>query len=137
RWREAEEVQRYLARVGAILEAQMDVREALAAVASASVPFMCDRCLIDLVEGSGSLERIVCHPYDAEANGWSLDELPKAGGQSGTAKPREAAVCRREALLLHPAPSAEASADGHGGPLRWLVAAPIAVGARVFGVLSF
>lgn len=137
RWREAEEVQRYLARVGAILEAQMDVREALAAVASASVPFMCDRCLIDLVEGSGSLERIVCHPYDAEANGWSLDELPKSGGQSWTGKPTEAAVRRRESLLLHAAPTSEAWTDSHGRPLQSLVAVPIAVGERVFGVLSF
>src|SRR5918994_5277084 len=61
-----EEVQRFLAQIGATLSSSLDYRATLASVARLAVPHLADWCAIDIVEEDGSLERLAVEHEDPQ-----------------------------------------------------------------------
>src|SRR5829696_5462761 len=64
--RRSEEAQRFLAEASSVLSSSLDYRETLSSVARLAVPALADWCAVDVLEGSGRLERLAVEHPDPE-----------------------------------------------------------------------
>jgi PAS domain S-box-containing protein len=80
-----EEVQRFLAEAGNVLAASLDEEATIARLASLTIPFLADYCLIDAVEADGSLRRIATAHVDPK-KAQLLQELERYPPRSRAAR---------------------------------------------------
>ncbi|MDQ4080451.1 MAG: ATP-binding protein, partial [Gemmatimonadota bacterium] len=64
--RKSEEALRFLAEASSLLAATLDYEDTLPTIARLSVPFLADACIIDVIDGEGSVRRIAAVHRDAD-----------------------------------------------------------------------
>jgi len=135
----AEQATSILSEVGRIASAADEPAEALEEIARATLPWLGDVCVIDLVDGRGGFDRVVLAHRDGE-----LEKLARriAGPQAHS--PLFAILEGGRAVLLHHTPEEFAAL---GAPedrearlafaLRSSILAPVSARGRDFGVMTF
>jgi signal transduction histidine kinase len=139
--KEAEELQRFLARMSRVLESTMEVEATVLNFADLSVPVLADICAVDIMQPDGKLERLAAVHRKPE-----LQDKLNRGGVIDPADSQATAVlgvARTRASLFEPELRGSANAERgvtlgfeSGTGLRSHLVLPIEARDRLLGVVS-
>jgi signal transduction histidine kinase/DNA-binding response OmpR family regulator len=143
--RAAEQRARFLADAGALLSTSLDPAEILGSLARLCIPYMADLCIVDLVDGAGTVTRVAAAATDprfGDDAGLILGTRPSAD----SSHPYRVALSTGEAQLvtdltpglIEPAIQSVESTDASSAPIpTCAIVAPLIARENVLGALTF